>query len=350
MFDNFTFHQVEEVHRTRHHVDDANKSEPHLSPNNDYDPVDWFSPQATPATTKYRPTEEDSSSQHGSSNSDSGSGSTGIDHIVRQMSRQTLLPYVRSNGQVRAVSHMEDVSTEWPSLDDDPISSFAMPFRRTQLQVPRAALRNMYRATPQTPDAPAQETTSPAEHAAAEVASDASRSPAHHQFLPQPETPAEPTSSNPRAIREALVESMIAHGVQCNVQSNPLPAASTDPGVLVGGKVQAKADQPMLDAGAVQGLSDSLEVGDPLADNEELAFMCKLASLRQAGKPSGIRRANGLNYRSSAEAAAHLSKRGLVRNKLKMRRRDKSKPTDPIDPKQMLTPPPEEDTAMPIVG
>ncbi|KAF7538231.1 hypothetical protein G7054_g3041 [Neopestalotiopsis clavispora] len=347
MVDNFTFHQVEEeVDRPHHHGDDANDRKPHVLPKDDYNPADWF---ATPATTRDGPTLEDSSSYHDPSSSNSGSGSAGVDHIVRQMSRQTLLPYVRSNGQVRAVSHMEDVSTEWPSLDDDPISSFTMPFRRTQLQVPRAALRNMYRAPPQTPDAPAQETTTPVEHVAVKVAPDASRMHICRPTLPQTETSIEPKSSDPHTVREVLLESMIAHGVQCTVQTNPVPAP-TGPGIIEAREVEIDSDQLMLDAGTGQGLSDSLEAGGPFAENEELAFMRKMAGLRQAGKPSGIRRANGLNYRSSAESATHLSKRGLVRNKLKMRRRDKSKPTDSTDPKQMLTPPPEDDTTMPIMA
>ncbi|KAI4593569.1 hypothetical protein KJ359_009255 [Pestalotiopsis sp. 9143b] len=360
MYENFTFHRVEEVNPPGPD-DDASVLEPRLSPKaRSHDPAGWYAaPEDAPATTTTIPTEPTPQDHRPTSSSDGGQhGSPSIDHIADRLSRQTLLPYVRSNGQVSAVSRMEDVSTEWLSLDDDdPMASFAMPFRRVQLRVPRVAVQNTYNRAPSQSSGvapPSNKTPPPVQHVVAQtLASNESTSPsASLESLPQTKASDDAESSEPpRVAREALVESMISHGVQCNVQNPttapPMPAGSPLPALEAWG-MESETDQPMLEP--AQGPYDSSEVDDLLAESDGLALMRSMASLRQAGRPSGIRRANGLNYRSSAESAVSLgNKRGLVRNKLKMRRRDKPKLTDPNDPKQMATPPP-EDTTMSLLA
>lgn len=360
MYENFTFHRVEEVNPPGPD-DDASVLEPRLSPNGcSHDPAGWYAaPEDAPATTTTIPTTTKTpQDDRPASSSDAGQhGTPSIDHIADRLSRQTLLPYVRSNGQVSAVSRMEDVSTEWLSLDDDdPMSGFAMPFRRVQLQVPRAAVQNTYnRALSQSSDvAPPNKTPPPVQPVAAQtlVPNEPTSPSVGLGSLPQTKTSDDAKSSEPpRVAREALVESMISHGVQCNVQNPatapPMPTGSPLPALEAWG-MESETDEPMLEA--AQGPYDSSGVDDLLAESDGLALMRTMASLRQAGRPSGIRRANGLNYRSSAESAVSLgNKRGLVRNKLKMRRRDKPKPTDPNDPKQMATPPP-EDTTMSLLA
>lgn len=330
MFENFTFEQ-----RKVTLAEDGTDLEPRLSPKDV--PVDWNSPLARPPTT--RPTF--SQDNHHSSES--------IDTLVQQMSRQTLLPYRRSDGS-RAVRRIQEPDSNWAAVTSQtqmhPISlphtwhrpSLAPTYPGGSSQAPPA--QNLCSAPTGSPH-------SPADMSVSRTYLSPSPSPVMH-----PKTHGGP--ANPRAVREALLEIMITKGLQCKVQASaPLtPVSASEPTSPRIEALEAKESSDHLMSGADRPLEplEPLEVDGKFGAKEEEAFLKSLVSLRQAATPGGIRRSSGLRFSSSAEMAAKTQ--NLKRNKIKMRKRDKGKSAklpQAQEPMQMPTPPP-EDAASPLAS
>ncbi|KAI1861453.1 uncharacterized protein JN550_010833 [Neoarthrinium moseri] len=296
MFEDFTFDQ-------RVNPGTAPDPDTRLSPTDV--PADWSSSQrlAAPTQSSSTPYQRTQRTQRNSET---------IDTLAHQLSRQSLLSRTQHEGLESISVPVEDASSQ-----RSPVASSSVPSQAPLAQQPSETLqnsppRNLDRAQSQLPDSRTDL-----------VASCASG--------PQPriDTRCQTNPSNPRAVREALMEIMIAHGVQCNVQNSspPTPVSNSQPGFPSGSSTDPiePADQSMLDA------LEPLEVDMDFREQEEEALIRNLVTLRQAGMAGGIRKPNGLKFCTSTEAA--LKCKNLKRNKLKMRKRDRSKP--------MLTPPPE---------
>ncbi|KAH8671208.1 hypothetical protein BX600DRAFT_509901 [Xylariales sp. PMI_506] len=121
-------------------------------------------------------------------------------------------------------------------------------------------------------------------------------------------------SLSPRVVRESLVEMMITHGVQCSVHA---PASH----LLSGNMLASPSDRSLGDL--IGDVDIPLEIDDINFREEEEAMLRSIVSLRQAAGPGGVRRLNGLKYCTSSEAA--LKSKNLKRNKIKMRKRPKSR-------------------------
>ncbi|KAK9782420.1 hypothetical protein SCAR479_00763 [Seiridium cardinale] len=309
MFEDFTFDQKKVK------SSDRSDLEPHLSPKDA--PVDRLPLQAAPAIR--RPTYH---------HHDGQSASGTIDTLVQQMSRQTLLPYVRSDGRLRAIPQLED-STGWPVPIYRP--NYSIPPR----QNPPSVAPTRSEKVSEAPLAALSATGS--RYVATGPASSPASCPSQLRLDPELSS----NTSNPRAVREALVEDMITNGVQCKVQaSSSIAPVSTSPSTvptIPASKVEDDTDLSMLDVDQSQDVLGPIEVDDAFDEKREEALLRSMVSLRQAGAPGGIRRSSGLRFCTSAEAA--LKQKNLKRNKIKMRKRDKPKS---IEAAQMPTPPPED--------
>jgi hypothetical protein len=162
---------------------------------------------------------------------------------------------------------------------------------------------------------------------------------------PQSDACAQSNTFNPRAVRESLMELMITHGLQCNVQtSTPTTPISACRPSLPNFTTTSNFNRipclapiprftPLLQLGSDEPMGDtemSLEVDVGYNEQEDDFLLNSLVSLRQAAAPGGIRRYGGLKYRRSAEIA--LQGKNMRRNEIKMRKRPKSKsaPSMPV--------------------
>lgn len=313
MFEDFTFDQKVKP-------GDRPGLDSNLSPRDI--PTAWNSPQAAPATLLVRPTTNDNnrgSPRHGPDT---------IESLTQQLSRQSLLSYVRSDGKRRAAISPGYMMNQIPGSHSTPIPS--TPSAQSQPLLARTLNEDMLRASRPKFDF-ASTRLSHVPETSPPVPSMDSRS------RLAIDTGAQSNGHNPRVVREALLEMMITRGVQCNVQTT-LPLTRTlppPPSTLSGTEAGGARDSPMADADRSSEPLKALEVdaGRP-GKNDETAVR---VHLRQAAAPSGIRRANGLRFPSSAEKA--LRSQNFKFNNVRMRKRDKEKSKPPT---QMPTPPAEE--------
>lgn len=317
MFEDFTFDQKEGKQPGGNNPD----LDSGLSPM-DY-PTDWNSLQAAPATLLISLTPRHESD-------DDGYGSDSIDSITEQLSRQSLLTYHRSNGSSRvAIAPGYSI----PGANSTPIPS--IPSIRSQPLLARTLDGGIRMATRHDFNISSTRFLHvPGTH----LVPDGRKSP-----KPGMNQEVEQSSlQNPRPVREALVEIMISRGVQCNVQpakpststfTTQIPALQTDARAA-----QYNPDLPLQDVNRHQEPIEAIEVDQGwTGNNDDDDDVASRMSLRQAAVPSGIRRANGLRFPSSAEKA--LRCQGLIHNKIKMRKRPKEKSSAQA---QMPTPPPED--------
>ncbi|KAH6655446.1 hypothetical protein BKA67DRAFT_534371 [Truncatella angustata] len=311
MFGNFTFCQK------KVNSGDTPELESDLSPKDV--PTDWSSPQAVhlPATPVARPTFSTSNQNH---NHESDHGSEQMETLVQKMSRQTLLSYHRSDGSLRGVPQVEDSETGW-SLPMGG-STFSVPIPAS---LPSLAATNEKEYRDILPYKLVVDSTPLPSLASRAVPykRDGSTSRLQYELPPPSDAP------SPRAVREALMEKMIKHGVQCRVQPS-MPDQTHAP--------KANMDQPMLDANIPTEELVPIEAGGLGGDDKNVSI-----SLREAGMPSRIRyRRAGGNFTCLSAAEIASKNKNLKRSAVRMRRRPSDKPK-PIGPVQLPTPPPEQD-------
>jgi hypothetical protein len=128
----------------------------------------------------------------------------------------------------------------------------------------------------------------------------------------------EPSSSR---TTQSLVESMISSGSQCNVHSAPLPTPTS---ATRRGPIIEPAPNVSLDLSCVGLEVDEAYCEGNEPDDEELAWIENMISLRRARSPGGIRKHGLLRYRPSAEVGLRCA--NAVRNRPRMRKRPKLGP------------------------
>jgi hypothetical protein len=306
MFEHFTFAQ-------RVNAGVAPDPDPNVSPKDV--PTDWSASSVAPdklIASAHTPTHAHSREGDNTSHRHRRhhAGAEPIDGLISQMSRQTLLPPLQHHfpnynidptGQpalAHTVQSPCDLSTA-PSYS--PEVDVRCPRRLHHLQAADLAQ-------------PPQDSSDPPPAASGRKLPPWSDPRLHGQ--------------NHRAVREALMEIMITQGVQCNVHpSSPVtPVSVTQPLFPV---LEARDPNEMHDDSVLE--PQVLEVDSDCTNQDDTeALLRSYVKLRTVGSSGSMRKANGLRYCSSAEAA--LKSKNLKRNKIKMRKRDKTKVPPSLSP------------------
>lgn len=299
MFEHFTFAQK----RVRSGV--APDPDQSISPKDV--PTDWSASSVAPAKLAHSSTASlsDHTRSHGDYHRLQHNGPEPIDGLINQMSRQTLLPPLQN--------HFANYNCG-PTSEPTPAPTaggWCDPFSHDSDGIDPRRPRGLAVSDIDPTSAPDDSFALPQLTAG--------------RRLP-PWSDPRLHGHNPRAVREALMEIMITQGVQCNIRPSSPPSSASQPSFPT---LEARSPDEMRDDPLG---SSSFEIDPDCGSQEDTeALLRSYVKLRSVGSSGAMRKANGLRYCSSAEAA--LKSKNLKRNKIKMRKRDnKPKPHVSVPP------------------